>query len=687
MMIEKRPAQLLNYLIKVKETTINQVIDHTRLTKRQIFYDLDKINHWLKGNGLPPIPFKGIHQIVMPDSVMQYVRKQQMTSQERGFVLNEEERLIFIYLYLFIRKEPISSIHLTQLLQVSKNTVISDVKKANEWNEPFLVKICYTRRQGYHLMGTEFDKRVLVMEHLSKILQEPYGERMIDYLLNRTDYSIPIDSLKSVIKMIEKNYKLHFVEERLTPFTYFLLLYSYRSREKKFVQFHSSEMDVLKQDPMRMVAIQLIQSLHFEEEESEICYLTIQLLGLSLGNGLIPDGDRDLLFKLCLQLVSEFESKACIGFEKKNEVIQSLYQHLKPAYFRMKYRIPITNPLLEQIKSQHRELYTIVKELLLPMETLLGITIPEEEIGFITIHFGALLEKPKKSVRKKKLSLIVCPSGISSSLMVKHQVESLFSEISVEKTLSLQEFHEGNFGAYDLIFSTVALETDIPTYEVKPIMTPIEKNNLVNEVYQQLQGINYHGMTATELIQILEPFVTIHHEKGLRNALSTITFHKKEEVDRRKRPVLRELLTEETIQMADQLSDWEEAIKVAARPLLVKGVIEPSYIEAMIDNVKDLGPYVVIGPEVAVPHARPEKGVNQVGMSFLKLNKPVYFLNNVKYPVRLLFCIAAIDNKTHLTALSQLTKLLSQKDNIDLLKEISVQENFISLFKQYSELD
>lgn len=37
----------------------------------------------------------------------------------------------------------------------------------------------------------------------------------------------------------------------------------------------------------------------------------------------------------------------------------------------------------------------------------------------------------------------------------------------------------------------------------------------------------------------------------------------------------------------------------------------------MIDNIELLDPYVIISPEVAIPHTRPEKAANQVGMSLL----------------------------------------------------------------------
>ncbi|MBO0959865.1 transcription antiterminator [Neobacillus sp. MM2021_6] len=684
MMIDKRPAFLLNYLLKMKNTTMNQVMEHTQLTKRQIYYDLEKINHWLKERELPAIPFRGIHYIEVPKEVGAYFREQQDHSQDREVILTEEERLNLIILYLFIREEPISSVHLTQLLQVSKNTVISDVKKANEMNRPFLVEIRYSRQSGYHLKGTEFDKRVIVMHCLSQVLSVPYFEKLIDYLVKNRTGHIPFEDIHHTLLQMETQFELHFVEERIKQFAYFLLLYHYRLKERKFVPFHADEMKLVKMDPMWRVSQTLTELLRFEGVDTELCYLTIQLLGLSLGNRFVQDMNRDLLFKICEQLVFDFESKACIVFEKKDEVIHSLYQHLKPAYFRMKYRIPIDNPLLEQIKHEHKELYTIVKEMLQPFGTLLSITIPEEEIGFITMHFGAMLKRPKQEMPKKKRAIVVCPSGISSSLMVKHQLESLFSEITVERNLSLQEFQKQNLDHYDLLFSTVTLDTTLPCFYVKPIMTPNEKNSLVNEVYQHLFGIQYQDISVKELIQTIGKFANVYDEKGLKTALSQLTFQKKVEHQRGNQPVLNDLLTAETVQIVEQVSDWEEAVKVAARPLLETGIIESSYIEAMIGNIKTFGPYVVIGPEVAIPHARPEMGVHHVGMSFLKLNQPVNFLEDEKYPVRLLFCIAAIDNTTHLKALSQLTKLLSEKNNIDLLKETESTDQIFALFKQYS---
>ena len=129
--------------------------------------------------------------------------------------------------------------------------------------------------------------------------------------------------------------------------------------------------------------------------------------------------------------------------------------------------------------------------------------------------------------------------------------------------------------------------------------------------------------------------------------------------------MLRELLTRDRIQVIEEVPTWEDAIRLAAQPLLDDGSIQDSYIQAMIHNVKELGPYVVIAPDIAIPHSRPENGVNRVGMSFLKCHKPVSFSEKAEHRVRLLFVLSATDNDSHLGALSQLTEVLSDPNSIE----------------------
>ncbi|WP_366249021.1 BglG family transcription antiterminator [Terribacillus aidingensis] len=685
MMLDKRPSILLEQLIRSQHITLQQLMDLTHLSKRQLTYDLEKLNDWLTAEQLPQILYKGTQLIRVPQEVVQCYQKKQLIQNGQQLLLTEEDRLLFLYLYLFIRTEPVSSYHLTHLLQVSKNTVVADIKRANKLINPSLVEIRYTRQNGYHLRGSEADKRIVVQNHLAKILQNPAFPTIMEHLTAHLK-NVTAGDVQALLQTMEKDIGLQFVEERLDHFTYFLVLLACRLREGKTVRFHEDEILNMKQDPMWDVALSVFEKLQLPLDEHEVCYFSIHLLALSLGQIQQESNTRDLLYKLCEQLVLDFENKAAVVFERRANVVRTLYQHMRPAYYRMKYRIPIHNPLLQQIKNEHEELYLIVQELLQPVGDLLNIVIPEEELGFITIHFGALLEKPTQQMPRKKRALVVCPSGISSSLMVKYMLESLFSEIVVEDTCSLRQFEQKTEMDFDVIFSTIDLQASIPCFHVKPIMSPTEKSSLVNGVYETLFGIQYSGVSVRELLQEISRYATIHDEKQLENMLRTLQFHRKTERRKENQPVLQDLLYEDTIQLAESLPNWQDAITCVAKPLLQNKSISPSYVEAMIENIEKLGPYVVIGPDVAIPHARPESGVHAVGMSFLRLKEPVYFSADRTKGVRLLFCIAAIDNKTHLRALSQLTKLLSDKENVTTLIESDSKEEILALFKSYSTI-
>ncbi len=127
--------------------------------------------------------------------------------------------------------------------------------------------------------------------------------------------------------------------------------------------------------------------------------------------------------------------------------------------------------------------------------------------------------------------------------------------------------------------------------------------------------------------------------------------------------MLTELLTKDTIQLANFVSTWQEAIRLAASPLLQQHKIEEHYIESMIHSIEKHGPYVVITPKVAIPHARPTDGVIELAMSLLSLQEPVLFGSDK--PVFLIIVLAATDSASHLQALADLTQVLQEPSQID----------------------
>lgn len=133
--------------------------------------------------------------------------------------------------------------------------------------------------------------------------------------------------------------------------------------------------------------------------------------------------------------------------------------------------------------------------------------------------------------------------------------------------------------------------------------------------------------------------------------------------------MIEKLLTEDKIRLYEKAESWEHAIYLSAEPLLKAGNIEESYINKIIENVRKYGPYIVICPYVAIPHAEIESGVNKLGMSLLLLRQEVYMLNDIERPVKLLITLAPESPEGHLTALSELAAILSDENSLHKILE------------------
>lgn len=145
--------------------------------------------------------------------------------------------------------------------------------------------------------------------------------------------------------------------------------------------------------------------------------------------------------------------------------------------------------------------------------------------------------------------------------------------------------------------------------------------------------------------------------------------------------MLETLLTPATIQMqpAGEL-DWKEVIQLAATPLINAGNIEQSYVTAMINVVQKNGPFINIGPHIALAHARPEDGVRKMGMALLKVT-PAINLVSADHPITLFFVLAASDNETHLAALQELATKLQDRDSLARLEQATNRTQLIDEFK------
>lgn len=133
------------------------------------------------------------------------------------------------------------------------------------------------------------------------------------------------------------------------------------------------------------------------------------------------------------------------------------------------------------------------------------------------------------------------------------------------------------------------------------------------------------------------------------------------------------------ITLKERVVDWKEAVKIAAQKLLEKGNIEENYIEKMIGNINKLGPYIVLADDVAMPHSRPEDGVNKTGISLLKLNEGVSFGEETS--VRLIFILAAQDSNSHIEMITELVDMLQDEEKLFNILQSKTEDEIIKILK------
>ncbi|WP_435927256.1 PTS sugar transporter subunit IIA [Dryocola sp. BD613] len=147
--------------------------------------------------------------------------------------------------------------------------------------------------------------------------------------------------------------------------------------------------------------------------------------------------------------------------------------------------------------------------------------------------------------------------------------------------------------------------------------------------------------------------------------------------------MLNRWLHDGTINVQEEVCSWKKALEICAQPLLAAKVITPDYLTAIMRQHRLLGPYYVLAPGLAMPHARPEEGALGLGLSLLKLNKGVSFASADNDPVAVIIMLAAPDNHSHIETIAALAELFSNDEDMKLLHKAKAVEDIKNIINRY----
>lgn len=149
--------------------------------------------------------------------------------------------------------------------------------------------------------------------------------------------------------------------------------------------------------------------------------------------------------------------------------------------------------------------------------------------------------------------------------------------------------------------------------------------------------------------------------------------------------MLREFVEKKHYKFAESAPSWQEAIRMSCESIEADGTVDPNYKEDIIKCVEKYGPYIVIMPNVAMPHSQEmAEGVHKTEIAFMKLEQPVSFEEgNPEMDAKLFFTLASCNPEQHLANMQRLSELLMNTDAIEALLEAKTKEDLLEIQSQY----
>lgn len=142
--------------------------------------------------------------------------------------------------------------------------------------------------------------------------------------------------------------------------------------------------------------------------------------------------------------------------------------------------------------------------------------------------------------------------------------------------------------------------------------------------------------------------------------------------------LLADLYTSGHARVVDGPLEWRDAIRESVAPLVDDGSVDACYADELIASVERYGPYIVLVPGLAMPHAMEgARGAHRTTMSFMRVRVPVRFDDT--HEASVFFTLSDVDEASHLANMRQLYGVISSPDVLGMLMEVEAPEDLLRI--------
>ena len=432
--------------------------------------------------------------------------------------------------------DPVSSLALSEEIGCSTKTIQSEIKDINKNGKDG--KIISIRGIGYKIEGS-FDDIAIPSQYLGNVDRIDYIIKNLINLTTKPENTVKLEELADSmyisvstvkndlkeVKSILKKYNISVVskhkqgiaiqasEDDITSFI--LDICSKKDNELNLKDFLSEKVSnnifnlkniilnmlgrehlVLSDTEFKnLCSIIFIKLSRSNQDESEFIQAYIKDYIIQRELIMNDDKNKEKIIRAIKKFCKNLKIATSIDLSQDEIFETCLYNHINSIYKKMKLGINQYGVLPIDIRIKYPYAYELGKIAKKTIEEELGLKLDDEEISNIAVHVGGAIERSEHNQKKKVFKvIIVCVSGIGTSMLVKNKLEYLFEgKIEIVKIIPAYLIDYINVMEVDFIISTVDIKCErVPVITVSPLLNDnevkiIEKFMKTGKMYKEVE--------------------------------------------------------------------------------------------------------------------------------------------------------------------------------------------------------
>lgn len=541
-MYSNRQAKIL--LICIEQNgyiTYQTISEKLQISKRTIMRELSNINLQLKVQNLELYLKKGKGLKIKGKEEDIEKFKMSLIDTHVDFS-SKEERQELLCLELLNTKEIQKIVYYAKLFDVSQATISNDLEDLSTFFRQNHLQLIRRPGLGVQVTGKEEELR----QALSLLINKSVGHRLVNVDFDRYNIKDILEELFStsdsnMAKLLDQEILQDILEvlkdnkdsvdlSYMAKNSYIGLLIHLMIAVKRIKQGeqikNNSELEKLDYDTSSFEkAKQIIQYLSKRFNicfpRSELLFITIHLESAKKAHVTKEESDYQIYLPIIERMISIFKQH---GFflQDDYELYQGIVAHLKPAMIRLEYGLPIYNPMLKKIKEGYTLIFDITKKACEEITKMYGYDVNDDEVGYLSLHFGAAIERHKKTIkhlRNIKIG-IVCSSGIGMSALLLARLRQILDSNVQLQPLSITEVGETDC---EIIVSTFIL-TNFDAITISPLLSNKDIYKIQQEIKIKRENSNTKEITTSNNIDLVE---TLSDIQNLMESLDIYIYDKK----------------------------------------------------------------------------------------------------------------------------------------------------------------